>query len=255
MKFLSDGRLVAQWGRYRTNVWNITSGQYELTFPYACSTFEEMNNGLLAMGCSSNIYLSNLTNGTLVATISQGSTLYFLKQTNYQNYLASTDTTGTIYLWNASSYSLVKKFKLYAISKTILENLASGYLLSASFDGLLQIWNISTSTCLNTYIPFYGAINSLTMLSNNTFALISPYASSSIVVFQIDDNFKFNMITNLSLPVMYGVTCLCLTNENSLLASTGSYLNYINLNSSLLTQSVTVSFTDSVNQFARMGKI
>jgi WD40 repeat protein len=225
IKFLKDGRMVSQSNvTNQINICNIATGLIDLTLKSSATALEQLENGLLASATSFNISFWAPKNGSLVHSIRASTSTSFLKQTSVSNLLASADTVGNIFIWNTTSYSLVKTLNLFSSQSTLLESLSGGHLLSASLNGYLQIWNILAGTCLNTFIPFYGSINTMKLISNNTIALANSFYNMYVYLYQIDNDFQFNLINLISTSPLV-VNDVILTSQNILLIAMGTVGN------------------------------
>jgi hypothetical protein len=232
IRFLSDGRLATQWDVSRINVWNLTTGQFDLSLGYGATALEQLSNGYLASaGFRQVINIWNVTNGALVQSIPLVSSDHtFLKQTCIDNYFASTDTSGNVFIWDSTSYTLVHDFNIGQGNILYMESLPSSdcHLLTASQSGRLQIWNIQTRTCLGSFIPFYfNSITGLKVLSNETI-LVYTSAQNHILIVGIDEiSYRFSVVNRISLYDM--PHDLAVSTSGVLLVTTLTSFEYCNI--------------------------
>jgi hypothetical protein len=249
MKFLRDGRLAAEWDVERTNIWNLTTGQVDFSFPSKGWTIEQLSNSslLATSGYSDIICIWSLIDGQLVTTIQTPQQQYFLKQTCISNYLVSIDSDGALYMWNLTDNSQMWTRSLSNAPIT-METMTNGNLVTVTFDGCVQIWNVLTGDCYNslfvlTLIEGLTQTNSAIMTSNNTL-IIGSNQMSLVLVVQINLNAQFNVKTVYSLPST--VQGLTVTTDNMLLVGSDGQIFYYNLNTSTQMSSYTISSSDSI---------
>jgi hypothetical protein len=257
MKFLQDGRLAAAWDVERTNIWNLTTGQVDFSFPSKGWTIEQLSDSsLLATSDDSQIIrIWSLIDGQLVTSIQTPQKINFMKQTCLSNYLASIDIDGFLHMWNLTDNSQAWTRILTSAPITI-ETMTNGNLVTVTFDGWVQIWNVLTGDCYNSFWPFsiydgQTQINSAIMTSNNTL-IIGSYNFAMVLIVQIDLNAQFNVnsvYSTLPLPAQ-GLT---VTSDNMLLVGSAGRIFYYNLNTSTEIASYPISSTGSTLFLAYYG--
>jgi hypothetical protein len=252
IKFLSDGRLACEWDIWTTNIWNVTTGQIDMSFYTQGKNIEQLDNGLLVTSDQTGDMLFwNLTNGRRESVVSRSVQQNFLKQTSIADYMASIDRNGLFYMWNVSNFSVVWSRQLTASPCTI-ETLSDGSLVTVSSDGWLKVWNVLTGFCYNSFYPFNAGIYAATMAANDTLVVTGPTSMILILQINADSQYQFSPKTLYSIAP-YTAQALRVTNESILLAAVSGTILFYDLKTFSNLGNKTISSTTNIISLANFG--
>jgi WD40 repeat protein len=259
MRALSDGRLAAGSDIKRVNIWNVTSGQLDLSLGIGAPALAQLSNGLLATtGDQLLLNIWDINKGTLVQTIPliNGFNHYFLKEMGI--FLVSCCEQGYLYLWNLNDFTLFARIQTESAYWCIkLIPLSSDLIMFASIDGTLQIFNTTNENSLSHYKPYYANSNAIEMLSVDTFAICSDQYHY-ILLIQIDSDYKFSVYNRI--VTEYSVYQLKLLSEQVLLVSLYvdnfgyGALGFLNLTTLEFFKYAYLSSTESIKQIEAFGE-
>lgn len=238
LKFLSSSLLAAPSIYNLIHIWNLTNSIVKLTLNDSANCFELLENGYLASSSlNSTIDIWNLKTGMLVYSIKTEAIQIYLMQSSISNFLFSGDINGNISIWDTNSYTLAGTLSGHTKAISGMVMVANGNLVSASEDNWIIIWEIIGSQ-VNSFNPFNSSILSIEIIGENTIAVGG--LSNMVLIIEIDENNGFNVI-NRTYVTDANVIDLQLTFENILLIATSDgNLNYFDINTWQLEQTIPV---------------
>ena len=161
---------------YTIKIWSLSSGQTKLTITttsYVYSLKLLKNKIHLAAGCSSDINIYNIDDGSLVSTL-QGHTnnINDLVQISDSDLLASSSSDSTVRIWNLTTNTC--KFILIGDINGVyaLKQISSDLIASGSYQEI-KVWNIKDGTLIRTLLGHTSYVYWSLDLINNGQTLVS----------------------------------------------------------------------------------
>lgn len=156
---------------------------------YGAMAFSE--NGLvLAAAIGSEVRAWNRLDGTLLQTF-QGvsNTLFALRFSPDERFLAATDGQGNVYIWRGDTGELLHKFNGHTgIIVGLVFSPDGVFLATGGDDTLIRIWNVANGTWVSDLIGHTGKIHGIAWSPDGQFLASAGYGDTTLRVWQLSKN-------------------------------------------------------------------
>jgi WD40 repeat protein len=254
--FLSNGLLAASGSAGSTvNVWNISTGQLVFSLNAGYLALEELCTGYLATTGDDNLLSTwSITNGSLIDQVTVSGTQNALKQTPVNNYLASGSNNAKVYIWNITNLASVATLAGHTNGVYLLDTTQSGLLVSGSDDFSLILWNLTTFSLLDQLFALKTGWAQLLAISDNQL-VFGDRDYNGVQLVDIISSTNLSLGAHITLP-NNNFNNFRLNSQNVLLvANSDRSVNFLNLNTSMVMQTLTPPHSAQVMFMDIVGKL